>query len=90
MDGASSGRSLWTTEELPAFPSVDRDLEVDVLILGGGLTGVSAAYQLTRAGLRVALVERHRLGTGDSRNPRFPRTPSSSNAVAIASARSGS
>jgi sarcosine oxidase subunit beta len=33
----------------------------DVAIVGGGVTGVAAAYELARAGARVRLFERHRL-----------------------------
>ena len=40
--------------------------EVDVLIIGGGITGCSAAYFLAEAGARVALVERLDLSTESS------------------------
>lgn len=45
---------------------LDHDLEVDVLIIGGGITGVSAAYLLSGEGKRVALVERESLGRRDT------------------------
>ncbi len=34
----------------------------EALVLGGGVVGLSAAYHLARRGLRVCLVEQHRLG----------------------------
>jgi glycine/D-amino acid oxidase-like deaminating enzyme/nitrite reductase/ring-hydroxylating ferredoxin subunit len=43
---------------LPTFPSLGRDLTVDVTVIGAGLTGITAAYLLKNAGLTVALVER--------------------------------
>jgi glycine/D-amino acid oxidase-like deaminating enzyme/nitrite reductase/ring-hydroxylating ferredoxin subunit len=49
-----------------AFPPLDRNLTVDAVVIGGGMTGVSTAYQLKRAGLTVALVERDRCGHGDT------------------------
>lgn len=43
------------------FPKLNRDLDVDVLVIGGGITGLTAAYLLTAAGREVALIERDRL-----------------------------
>lgn len=37
---------------------------MDVIVLGGGLMGTSAAFFLARRGARVTLIERHRIGTG--------------------------
>src|SRR3954454_19592206 len=35
----------------------------DVVVIGGGVTGASAAYHLAKAGTAVTLVERHDLNT---------------------------
>lgn len=51
---------------LPNFPSLDQDLSVDVVVVGAGITGVTAAYMLKQEGLSVALVERERCGGVDS------------------------
>ncbi len=51
---------------IPRFPHVERDLTVDVLIVGGGITGLTAAYLLARAGRSVAVLDRDRLGSVDS------------------------
>lgn len=37
---------------------------VSVIVLGGGLMGTASAYFLARRGLKVALVERNRVGSG--------------------------
>ncbi|WP_046863819.1 NAD(P)/FAD-dependent oxidoreductase [Microvirga massiliensis] len=37
---------------------------MDVIVIGGGLMGTAATYFLARRGLRVTLIERHRVGTG--------------------------
>ena len=42
---------------LPTFPSLEDDLQVDVVIVGGGITGITAAYLLVHEGLTVALLE---------------------------------
>jgi len=50
--------SLWLD---PALPS-----EVDVVVIGGGIAGVSVAYQLAREGVSVALFESRQIGSGAS------------------------
>lgn len=59
--------SLWrATRPAPPFPRLDRNLEVDVLIVGAGITGLTAAVLLGRAGKRVAVLERGRIGSGET------------------------
>jgi len=51
------------------YPKLDRNFEVDVAIVGAGITGITAALQLIRAGKRVAILEAGEIGkgtTGDS------------------------
>ena len=44
--------------------------DADVVIIGGGIMGVSAAFHLAEAGVRnVVLIERGELGTGSSAKP---------------------
>jgi gamma-glutamylputrescine oxidase len=45
---------------------LDGDITVDVAIVGGGITGCSAALDLANSGLRVALLEAHEIGWGAS------------------------
>lgn len=52
--------------QLPAFPRLEKKLAVDVVVVGGGITGVTAAYLLKKAGLKVALLERDRIAGGDT------------------------
>jgi glycine/D-amino acid oxidase-like deaminating enzyme/nitrite reductase/ring-hydroxylating ferredoxin subunit len=59
--------SYWLdSAQLPAFPSLTEDLTVDVAVIGAGMTGITAAYLLKKAGYRVAVIERERCGTMDS------------------------
>ncbi|MDE6108266.1 MAG: FAD-binding oxidoreductase, partial [Oscillospiraceae bacterium] len=57
--------SIWSqTVKLPTFPTLDKDLNTDILIIGGGLAGVLCCYQLTRAGVDCALVEARTICSG--------------------------
>lgn len=55
-----------TAKPYDAFPTFDGDAKVDVAILGGGYTGLSAALELARAGLDVAVLEAKTVGFGAS------------------------
>ena len=60
-------RSYWTdSASLPSFAKLDRDTTADVVVVGGGFTGLTTAYLLTRAGRRVVLLERHRCAEVDT------------------------
>jgi glycine/D-amino acid oxidase-like deaminating enzyme/nitrite reductase/ring-hydroxylating ferredoxin subunit len=62
-----STSSYWVdTAPTQAFPSLDRDVRVDVAIVGGGITGITAAYLLKSAGVNVAVLERSRCASGDT------------------------
>lgn len=55
-----------TLKERPSYPSFCEDRQCDVVIIGGGLTGLSAAYHLANAGVDVVLFEASRFGDGAS------------------------
>ncbi|WP_071461528.1 FAD-dependent oxidoreductase [Bacillus massilinigeriensis] len=45
------------TADLPSFPKLSEDLETEVAIVGGGITGITAAYLLAKEGVKVVLLE---------------------------------
>jgi glycine/D-amino acid oxidase-like deaminating enzyme/nitrite reductase/ring-hydroxylating ferredoxin subunit len=65
IDSSSRQGSLWLdTNERPVSPSLEDDLEVDVAVVGAGITGALTAHLLKVEGKAVALVEMGRIGQG--------------------------
>src|SRR5690349_115741 len=64
------GHPLWVDRPFARrqrrFPVQRGALEVDVVVVGGGITGAIAAYLFSNAGIRVALVEARRCGLGST------------------------
>ncbi len=56
--------SFWNaiSKRLNNYPELDKDIEVDVVIIGGGITGITAANQLIKAGKKVAVLEADKIG----------------------------
>ena len=46
------------------YPTLQGTHQVDVVIIGGGFTGVASAVELAERGLKVAIVESHKIGWG--------------------------
>ena len=64
---ATAHASFWqeTAGNLAAhYPALSEDLHADVAILGGGITGLTAALHLQQAGRRVAVLEAGQIGDG--------------------------
>ena len=59
--------SLWFQDTTrPARAPLDRDLTVDVAVLGAGIVGLTTALLLERQGARVAVLEARHVGAGAS------------------------
>src|SRR5438270_11867639 len=60
-------KSYWLgSSTLPRFPRLSADVRVDVAVVGAGITGITAAYLLKKAGRSVALLERDRCAHVDT------------------------
>ncbi len=61
--------SLWRANtDMPEFPRLDGEATIDVLIIGGGITGILTAYFLHEAGVKYILVEKNRICSGTTEN----------------------
>jgi len=48
------------------FPKLQGNISVDVIVVGAGVTGITVAYLLKKAGSTVALIERERVSAFDT------------------------
>ena len=49
---------------IPTFQKLEEDIQTDIAIVGGGITGITAAYLLSQQGVPVTLIEAGRILTG--------------------------
>ncbi len=58
-------KSVWTTDiTMPSFPKLEKDESTDVLIIGGGITGILCAYLLKQKGIQYMLCESAQIASG--------------------------
>ena len=69
---ATSGArdSVWVHQDpysqRPQFPKVSQDLQTEVCVVGSGIAGVSAAYELVSRGVSVVMLEARDAVSGES------------------------
>ncbi|MBT8766013.1 NAD(P)/FAD-dependent oxidoreductase [Metapseudomonas boanensis] len=54
------------SQQGPAYPALDQDIEADVVVVGAGLVGASLALHLAEGGVRVVVLEADQPGSGAS------------------------
>ena len=61
----TNNEAVWSsTDFLPSYPALTEDIQADVAIVGAGITGLSTAYHLCRAGKKVVILEQWQVGKG--------------------------
>jgi glycine/D-amino acid oxidase-like deaminating enzyme/nitrite reductase/ring-hydroxylating ferredoxin subunit len=59
--------SFWTSSVEPiAFQPLDKDIQTNVVIVGGGISGLSIAYSLIQSGQKVVVIEDGNIGSGET------------------------
>lgn len=57
--------SIWLKDvEIPEYKALNGDIKADVLVIGGGITGIITAYCLNKRGINCILVEKNRILNG--------------------------
>lgn len=57
--------SIWNIASYPFnYPKLTADTEADVVIIGGGITGISIAHLLQKEGLEILVLEGRKIGLG--------------------------
>ena len=60
-------RPLWDADApSTAYPPLRDDLSVHTAVIGGGITGLTAALRLAEEGRRIAVLEMHQVGGGET------------------------
>ena len=49
-----------------SYPTLDKDIEIDYLIVGAGLTGLHTAYMLSKENKQTIVIESDKVGYGSS------------------------
>ena len=58
-------KSIWSDiKQRKVCDKLNSDIEVDVLIIGGGITGISTLYHLKDSKLKICLVEKNKICSG--------------------------
>ncbi len=61
--------SIWSKDIIyPEFESLTKDIKTDVLIIGGGITGILCGYMLKEAGIECVIVEAGKICSGITKN----------------------
>ncbi len=61
--------SIWLKNtDRPRFEALNGNIKTDVLIIGGGITGILCAYMLKQSGIDCVLVEADRICSGITKN----------------------
>jgi len=62
----TESQPLWAKTKISSHPALRKPARFDAIIIGGGVTGLSAGLFLKEAGKRVCILERGHLGQSET------------------------
>lgn len=64
----NSGQLPWgnTLQTPPAYPTLQKDIHCDCLVIGAGMGGAMASYRLSISGANAVLIDKRMVGSGSS------------------------
>jgi len=67
MSELQRSESVWVSDAaFPFFPTLDKIDPVKVIVIGGGISGLTTGILLQRAGFSTAIIEQDRIGSGET------------------------
>ncbi len=61
--------SIWEEYKTnSSYPTIDKNIETDIVIVGGGITGILIAHRLQSLHKKVIVLEKNHIGNGISKN----------------------
>ena len=60
-------KSIWELNNISETPKLNENLEVDIVIVGGGIAGITTAYYLRNSNKKIVLLEKDCVGCGVSK-----------------------
>ncbi len=61
-----SNTSAWQDTVSKEYPSLQKDISVDVAVIGAGITGITTAYELAKRGKKVVLLDKGDVCMGET------------------------
>lgn len=64
-----NSKTIWEEQiNIKDYPILDKNISTDVLIIGGGITGILCAYELSKRKISCVVVEKNKIGRGTTKN----------------------
>lgn len=62
-------KSIWEDySKQNSFDKLNKNIKTDVLIIGGGISGILCGYELTKRGIDTVIIEQNKVGSGITKN----------------------